>query len=308
MQKISSTSERLDHCVYKTWRMARSLMVSAHLLRSHTFVVNGKSIVFPDILRSSILRSIVLDGYESYEREMVALLKAYPFQVDVFVDGGANVGFFSVLAERYMPETTRILAVEPFSGNIAYLRKIKTMNRLSFELVECALDGADGVEREFYYPVSSNSSELSSSASLINQFRGSSGVFKYLDCRTERVKTVRLETLIQGCAGALVKLDIEGNELSVLKASRDMLLRDDVDLIIEMMIGDSDKDAVFQLLVGYGYRGYLITNAGLVREERPLTLPIPSRNDRTLWRNHFFTKRDEAVVRKLSMDVYGKWI
>ncbi|MBT5400011.1 hypothetical protein HOL24_05660 [bacterium] len=57
-----------------------------------------------------------------------------------------------------------------------------------------------------------------------------------------------------------------------------------------------------------GYTGYLITNAGLVKEDRPLTLPRPNRSDRTLWRNHFFTKKPISEIEQFSIKNYGHWI
>ena len=56
------------------------------------------------------------------------------------------------------------------------------------------------------------------------------------------------------------------------------------------------------------YNGFLITNAGLVSESRPLTLPKPDRNNRTLWRNHFFTKKSISEIKKFSIEHYGYWI
>lgn len=74
------------------------------------------------------------------------------------------------------------------------------------------------------------------------------------------------------------------------------------------MINDIDKREVFDLMNGHGYTGYLITNAGLIREDRPLTFPRPDRSDRTLWRNHFFTKKPDSEIKKFSIENYGHWI
>lgn len=106
----------------------------------------------------------------------------------------------------------------------------------------------------------------------------------------------------------LIKLDCEGNELPILKSATLTLKRHDVDFIIELMINDRDKYEIFDLMKSFGYEGFLITNAGLVREDRPLTFPFPGRRDRTIWKNHFFTKKTFADVEKFSRKNYGYWI
>lgn len=298
----------MSGCMNRVVRQAKSLLISSGCIRNAIVCVNGRRLCFPGISRSNILRTISLDGFESYESEVVTFLKAYPSPVSVFVDGGANIGFYSVLAESYFPKGTRIVAVEPFSENRRYLKNIRKLNGLGFELVEGALDSSGGLLKQMYYPVSAGSSRLSCTASLVNRFKGTEGVFQDLDYSCEEVRTVSLEALCASEGTTLVKLDIEGNELSVLRSSERLLRRSDVDFIIEIMINDSDKNDVFALMTRYGYRGYLITNAGLVRETRPLTFPVPTLKNRTIWKNHFFSKRNEEEVRNLSMKAYGYWV
>lgn len=289
-------------------RLAHSTLISSGLIRNTTFVVNNLAITLHDLQRSNILRTIALDGFESYESELVTFIKNYPYHIELFIDGGANIGFYSILTQAYFPSSTAIIAVEPFSENVTYLKEIKSQNGLRFNLVECALDGSDNMSTDLYYPISRDSSQLSSSATLINQFKGTNGVYSTLDYQLEQVKTVSLESLCLDKGPALVKLDIEGNELSVLRASKTLLERKDVDFIIEIMINDEDKEEIFNIMVNHGYCAYLITNAGLVRENRPLTFPFPNRKNRTIWKNHYFTKRDEREIRNISLQLYGYWI
>ena len=89
-------------------------------------------------------------------------------------------------------------------------------------------------------------------------------------------------------------------ELSPILKFSSVLERENVDFIIEIMINDSDKNEVFDLMIEHGYNGYLITNAGLIKESRPLTPPRHDRVDRTLWRNHFFTKKPISEIKNFS--------
>lgn len=290
-------------------RVIKSEALRLGLINRKSFFVNGRAIVLTDIPQSVILKEIASSGYESYENEVVTLIKNYPWKVDCFIDIGANVGFYSILAELYFPPSTRVVAVEPFPKNVEYIKKVKQINRLHFELVEKAVDAVAGLRKAFYYSVAKNSSRLAASASLINSFQGTDGIFNSLPFDTVEVETCTLSALVMPAQGpCLIKLDCEGNELAILNSSSDLLRLEQVDFIIEIMINDSDKHEVFSLMKGFGYQAYLITNAGLVAEDRPLTLPKPAIKNRTLWKNHFFTKRDPGEIKELSLKHYGYWI
>ena len=96
--------------------------------------------------------------------------------------------------------------------------------------------------------------------------------------------------------------------MDVLKTSTELLNRHDVDWVIEIMINDEDKYEVFDIMKNYGYNGYLITNSGLVRENRPLTLPYHNRNNRTCWKNHYFTQKNIDDIKEFSLKEFGYWV
>lgn len=283
-------------------------MIALGLLRSRRIEVNGRSVLFTHIQRSNLLRQIAVDGFRSYETELVTLVESYPFKISKFVDGGANIGFYSILVSLTLPDV-EVVAVEPFPANVTYMKELQRMNDLSFSLVEKALDEQSRDGLVLYCPTGRRSSALSSSASLTNSFSGTQGIFSNLPYETVTVSTTTLANVLgdEPCP-ALVKLDCEFNELSILQGSASVLGRDEVDFVVEIGIGDHDKEDVFGLFRGFGYGAYLITNAGLVREDRPLTFPYPHGNNRTIWRNHLFTKRSAEEIRAVSLARYGYWI
>jgi FkbM family methyltransferase len=253
------------------------------------------------------LQNIAINGYENHEREVVKLIKNYSWDMKNFYDIGANVGFYSILVELYHKQSL-VFAVEPFPLNVKYIKNLIKTNNLKFSVIDKAIDKTDGENINFYFPTGENSSKLAASGSLINSFKGTSGVFKDLPFKVTSVETMSLDTLISNkheCT--LVKIDSEGNEFNILSHSS-LLKSNCVDFIIEIMINDSDKHEVFNHMIENGYTGYLITNAGLIKEDRPLTLPRPDRGDRTLWRNHFFTKKPVSEIKQFSIDNYGYWI
>jgi FkbM family methyltransferase len=180
-----------------------------------------------------------------------------------------------------------------YPDNIDYINHTKEENGFKFEVVGKAVDDSQDKIKTFYFPVAKNSSKLATSASLINSFSGTKGIFNNLPYETVEVPTTTLTSLIEPFSDScLIKLDCEGNELSILESSISVLAKDDV----------------FKVIKEHGYEGYLITNAGLVSEDRQLTFPYPERKNRTIWKNHFFTKKGISEIKSCSEKNYGYWI
>jgi FkbM family methyltransferase len=295
----------------KIWRRVRPYVLKTalrHGLPVSTSVrVGGRDIRFHRMADSSITETIALNGFDSFEYELHQLIKHYPWPVGHFIDAGANIGFYSVLASAAHPGVT-VTAVEPFPSNIAYINELKDRNGLHFDVVPRALDDVSGARKSFYAPLTHRSAKLPSTASLINTFKGSGGVYDDVPCHEITVETIRLSELLS-YGPTLLKMDIEGAEHKVLRSiENELRTRTDLDLIVEIMINDADKQEVFDFMQSCGYAAYLITNAGLVAEDRPLTLPSPTSREtllRTCWKNHFFTKRPAAEIRDFSMKTFG---
>ena len=282
-------------------------MISYGLIRTKIFIVNNNNVKFHDIKNNNLLKSITINGFESHENETIKLIKKYNWEMSDFYDIGSNIGHYAVIASLYHKDIN-VIAVEPFPLNSEYIDTLKLNNKLSFSLIKKAVDSTTGATKNFYFPVSKNSSKLPGTGTLINSFKGSGGTYDDLPFETVQVETITLDDLTKGSGdGILIKMDCEGNEFNILKSSS-LLARNNIDFIIEIMINDLDKNEVFNLMKGHGYNGFLITNAGLIQENRPLTLPKPDRNDRTLWRNHFFTKKPISEIKQFSIDNYGHWI
>lgn len=283
------------------------VLIDYKLIRKKKFIVNGKTVIFHSIYKNNLLKGISISGFESHENEVINLVKNYSWDLEYFYDIGSNVGHYSVIASIYQ-EQTNVVAVEPFELNAEYIMKLKDQNNLDFKLVQRAVDSISDEEKTFYFPVSKKSSKLPGTGTLINTFKGSGGVYDSLPFKTSKVQTISLDDLTKDCDGnMLIKIDCEGNELNILNSSL-LLARNNVDFIVEMMINDNDKNELFSLMEENDYNGFLITNAGFVSESRPLTLPKPDRNNRTLWRNHFFTKKSISEIKKFSIEHYGYWI
>jgi FkbM family methyltransferase len=192
----------------------------------------------------------------AYEPEELALLGAMAEGKSVFLDVGANVGWFSLnLAARMDARRRRVVAFEPVAATAALLRRNIALNGLEAVVtaVEAGVADQDG-QGEFHVPV-----DVAGAASL--QHLG-------LD-RETRLEKVALVSLDSYAARSglgridLIKGDVEGAELMLVKGALGLIGRDRPILMLELLRKWSrafgyHPDAVLDLLRPHGYACFAI--------------------------------------------------
>ena len=146
----------------------------------------------------------------AFEAAEVALLKQHLSSADVFVDIGANVGYFTCLA-RSMGK--QVVAVEPHWGNLRYLYANLQVNGWTDGVDICPMGLSDKPGLVWLYGGGTD-------ASLLSGWSGASEAFK----RTIPVTT--LDALLsERFSGrrVLVKMDVEGAEYKVLQGAVETL-------------------------------------------------------------------------------------
>lgn len=132
---------------------------------------------------------------------------------DVFVDAGANIGYFTVLAASLVGDTGRVLAVEMMPDTAALLRQHVAMNGLAnVEVTERALSDLPGQR-----VVARISAGKHGQASI-----STSGVRDGVEVS---VMTTTLSDLLADIDDiALMKMDLEGaEELAIRGAGRSLM-------------------------------------------------------------------------------------
>jgi FkbM family methyltransferase len=213
-----------------------------------------------------------------YEPPTSAVLKALLRPGDVFVDVGANVGYFSLLAARRVGPTGQVVAFEPVALTRGQLAENVQLNRLGSVTVRGEALSDQAGEVEFFVGPTDH--------------RGTSSL-RPLAASSERirVRTVRLDDLELPGPVRVVKIDVEGAELLALRGMADTLRQDHPDLIVEVTdsflrtMGHS-VNALCEFVGGLGYRMYVIDHNGL----KPLD---PLRGDFPGQFNALFTHRPE---------------
>ncbi len=194
-----------------------------------------------------------------------------PKKGDIVVDGGAYVGFFTVIAAKLVGPTGRVLAFEPDPSNFEEL------------LENIRLNGIDNV-----IPIKAGLLD-GDSISLLKA-NGDMGSTLQVDSAIEgsmiEIQVVSLDNEIKrrGIDKVdFIKLDVEGSECRCLIGSSEILEKNDVKLAIasyHIVDGDRSCARVEQILRDMGYRSWTEYPSHLTTYgERHAVSPVEMRTD-----------------------------
>jgi FkbM family methyltransferase len=178
----------------------------------------------------------------AYETELVSLLKKTLKPGMTFLDLGANIGYFSVIAAALVKDNGHVHAFEPMPQNLTRLRK----NLAPFHWAMAQPYAVGNVTGEV--PIHYSEKEAGW-ASIHNQHR-----LGNLPCNCA-VSVIRLDEWLQSNSLDRVdftKLDIEGSELDALLGGRRMLSLFHPAIVAETKFG-WNYDEIHQLLDATGY-------------------------------------------------------
>ncbi|HEY1207223.1 MAG: FkbM family methyltransferase [Bryobacteraceae bacterium] len=171
----------------------------------------------------------------------------------VFVDLGAHVGYYSLKAAAMVGPSGRVLAVEPNPETLRKLRaNIRESGAAQVVVEPVACSDSEGVVDFFASPRENTSA---SSMSKVNAAQGNSVSATY------RVRTRRLDDIVRESGVTrvdVIKIDVEGAELLVLKGAGETLDRYhpvvEVELIDEQLASMGASSAqVIAFLRSHGY-------------------------------------------------------
>ena len=199
-------------------------------------VVRSNGAVFLVSYRNYVDRQIAFRGdYEAAQHEFF-LGKMRDCACDIFIDVGANIGLYTVLA-ALEAKPARIVAFEPDPRNYDQLRANLLLNRLTFGVETHKLAVSDRSTVDFRL-----GSETSTGESKVAT--GHPDSMSLPAVRLDDFLPVRGATLF-------IKIDIEGHEASAL-AGMEMLLRNNR-CFLQIESFDANFPAVDAFLRGAGY-------------------------------------------------------
>jgi FkbM family methyltransferase len=256
MQRAIDALDRLRHpeayAVRRTLgglRMAwQNLAASPHLRQSRIVVdTEGSWLATPSgifVLNESTW-GLLMSPFEERERAIIA---ARLSTAGHFVDVGANFGFHSIAAARAVPDAT-VHAFEPVPTTVELLEKNVAKNALgnvkTYPLAVAARRGEVEMTAEF----GTGNHILKIGAALITP-------------RTVKVVSITLDEFwsqSRECRIDIVKIDVEGAEVGVLRGGERMFRTLRPDVLVELSpqwlerYGNTRSECV-AILRGYGYR------------------------------------------------------
>ncbi len=158
-----------------------------------------------------------------YELDTARLFRRLLRPGDHFVDGGANIGYFTMLAARCVGATGRIDAFEPQPANRSRLQANLSRNGLAEKVCihPMALWGQPGTGHIHMFEGVSALNH--GSASLFTDGR---------DAQAAEVPMARMDEILAGTQPRLVKLDIEGAEPEAIEGMGALLQASEPPMLI----------------------------------------------------------------------------
>lgn len=198
-----------------------------------------------------VITQMLMDS-GTYEPETTATIHDLLGPGDTFIDVGANIGWFTLIASREVGDQGRVVAFEPEPQSFEFLRRNVEFNKCSNVILEeKALSDKPG--NVWLYIADTN--------------KGGHSFFESPE-RSARVKVqaLPLDEYLKGMEGEidLVKIDTEGAEGIILEGMRDAIqTRQRMSIVLEftpgvLREGGRDPAAFFDPLLDSDYKLYVI--------------------------------------------------
>lgn len=167
----------------------------------------------------SLAPELMING--EYEPWLAAFMRRVLRPGDAFVDVGANIGTFSVLAGRLVREAGLVVAYEAEPRNVRYLERNVAANYLDAWTIIRAVAAWS----------QAGTVELRTSARGAD-YRGDISVSDDVTMSSAVLPAVALHADLPNMHIRMVKIDVEGGEPQVLHGLMPRLLRPDVDVLV----------------------------------------------------------------------------
>ena len=158
----------------------------------------------------------------SWNPEEYAAFKSSVRPGATVLDVGANVGAYTVLFAQWAGAAGRVIAFEPSPETIAGLREHVRINAVAdrVEIVDAAVSSGEGT-------ASFDCAGASGANALVAADGGIAGAIS--------VRTTSLDRFCEsrGLRPSVIKIDVEGAELDVLRGARQTLAQPGVDIFVE---------------------------------------------------------------------------
>lgn len=222
---------------------------------------NGKNLCIAQ--NSGIWLASVLfwHGLDGFEPETSKTLRFLFERSSIFVDVGANCGFYSVLAALWNP-SLRVIAFEPvpviFEGLKANVRLNQLDDRIQCENVALSMETGRAA---FFLPKGEGLNIEATGTLNANSWQSRQGSPRI---QVETVRFDEYETLHRMHVD-LIKIDVEDFEASVLDGMSEIIVRDRPFIVCEILPRLHRNHRTLEILKRLDYQPYWITPDGYIK-------------------------------------------
>ena len=208
--------------------------------------------------------SIYKNGY--FEPNLVNFLVDFLQEGDTFLDVGAHVGYYSMLASSLVGAEGRVVSFEPTPRTFALLAE-NTSAKPNIEIFNLAILDAEG--RAKFYDYGPTFAALNSTTR-----RTSSRVLSHVHAQELSVRTVAIDSVCEKerIEPTIVKIDAEGAEARILDGMSHTLDAVRPLITLEVGAGDEWQDETcraLRCLLGKGYECFRISTSGSLAWHTP---------------------------------------
>jgi FkbM family methyltransferase len=213
--------------------------------------------IAPRVVRSQLGFKIEIRDYKEHIQSYIywlgrfepresAVVRSLVQPGDCVIDAGANIGWFSLLASSIIGTTGKIFAFEPFGATADHLDR------------NLALNGASNVE---VHRIALSDSGGKAKLTMTETGNiGTASLFATDSGEGEIVDTGRLDEIVPKRRFKLLKMDVEGAELRVLRGAEKLLQAGRIENILfeinkaALRRGGSSCAELIALVKSHGYR------------------------------------------------------
>ena len=188
---------------------------------------------------------------------------------EVFYDIGANIGVYTILAAKITGTGGKVFAFEPHSANFTRLLDNIIVNHLQDIVTPCNIALND---ESSFFPFNYLTSNVGSSSSQLASLPAAS--FAKQEREISELKySASIDSLLRTgkfVAPHHVKIDVDGNELLILRGMKALLSSPERPKSIQVEIDKRSRDEIPQFMESHNYAssGKHYTRAGLKRIAR----------------------------------------
>ncbi len=167
---------------------------------------------------------------------------------DTVLDIGANVGIYTAFAAARLVQG-KVFAVEPHAGNFATLLETIHVNAMGSRVVplNVALDSASHwIDFTYHDLVEGSSGSQLATSPTFDQSLAAVTEKKYAICVDELISSGVMD------APTLVKIDVDGNELNILRGMTELLAGHSI-RSMQIEVDPQLEEGIFAFLQEYGF-------------------------------------------------------